>query len=127
MCFVGEIVTCYVGEKLPTSVAIRRTDKAYLMRLGPNCYVDSRYSPLSLARYINDCRTPSGHNVKFLKSKLEGCAWVIASRNIHRGEELFVDYGRWYWVTIKPIKLSYFRLEQLKESLKCEVMRASEV
>ena len=30
----GEVITCYVGEKLPTKVAIKRKDKSYLMRLG---------------------------------------------------------------------------------------------
>ena len=30
----GDVITCYIGEKLPTKIAIKRKDKSYLMRLG---------------------------------------------------------------------------------------------
>ena len=147
----GDVVTCYVGEKLPTKIAIKRNNKSYLMRLGINSkffyskalnllhfalhnvtlvtihahmlvlgkdvYVDSLYCPHSLARFINDCRTPSGHNVMFIKSAAEGCAWVIATRDIQKDEEIFVDYGRWYWALLKPTTLSYFRHNKLIRSL----------
>ena len=36
----------------------------------------------------------------------EKCAYVVAIRDILPGEELFVDYGRWYWIGKKPVKLS---------------------
>ena len=58
-----------------------------------------------LARYINDCRNVNCYNVTFLKSPGEQCAWVISTRDIHRDEEIYVDYGRWYWVGKKPKRL----------------------
>jgi SET domain-containing protein len=43
--------------------------------------------------------------VKFDKRPEEQCALVIALRDIEKGEELFVDYGRWYWLKKKPSRL----------------------
>ena len=53
----------------------------------------------------------------FLKSPIEGCAWVIATKDIQQDEEIFVDYGKWYWAMLKPTKLSHFRHNQLVNSL----------
>ena len=41
--------------------------QAYLMRLGPQVYVDARECMDVLARFINDCRNPVKHNVTFVK------------------------------------------------------------
>lgn len=68
----------------------------------------------SLCRYINDCRNPAGYNVFFDKRPDEGCAYVIAKRDIMIGEELFADYGRWYWLSLKPMRLSFRALQALK-------------
>jgi hypothetical protein len=57
------------------------------------------------SRYINDCIVPTGWNVRFDKHPEEKCAYVIALRDIELDEELFVDYGRWYWAGKKPIRL----------------------
>lgn len=65
-------------------------------------------------RYINDCRNPAGYNVSFDKRSDEGCAYVIANRDIMVGEELFVDYGRWYWLNSKPIRLSFCALQTFR-------------
>ena len=37
------------------------------MRLGPQAYVDARTRSDVLARFINDCRNPAKHNVRFDK------------------------------------------------------------
>ena len=115
----GQVLTCYMGERLVTRDAICRKDKSYLMRIGPELYIDSIDSKFSLARYINDCRTKTGYNVMFLKSRCESCAWVISTRDINKGEELFVDYGRWYWAgaSVKPNPLSFFSHTKFKNAL----------
>ena len=71
-----------------------------------------------MARYINDCRNPCGYNVEFLKSPQEKCAWVIAQRDIAVGEELFVDYGRWYWLLKPSSSLSRAELKSRTVALK---------
>lgn len=97
----GELVCTYYGRVLRTSEALRVADKSYLMRLGEQCYVDSREYPHCLARYINDCRNPAGYNATFVKytshPQYGPCALVIALRNIAVGEEVFANYGPRYW------------------------------
>jgi SET domain-containing protein len=104
---------------------MRLSDKSYLMRLGEQvslishlkplqltrslchlqCYVDAKDDLKTVARFINDCRNPNLYNVFFLKSSHDQCAYVITTREIHENEEIFVDYGRWYWVGKKPKRL----------------------
>jgi len=106
------------------------------MRLGPQVYVDARERLDVLARYINDCRNKLKYNVRFDKQpEVRGCvctalcyrchgggdviAWplsrlceqqkralVVALRRIEAGEELYVNYGRFYWVKTKGNRLS---------------------
>jgi hypothetical protein len=56
-------------------------------------------------RYINDCISPEFWNVRFDKRPEQKCAFVIATKDISPGDEIFVDYGRWYWAGKKPSKL----------------------
>ncbi|TMW69558.1 hypothetical protein Poli38472_001714 [Pythium oligandrum] len=94
----GDVVCEYVGTIFPNKVAWKRTDKAYLMKLGEGKYVDALEHPEVLARYINDCRRRAEYNVVFDKRPSEDRALVIALRDIGVDEELYVDYGRFYWI-----------------------------
>jgi phosphoglycolate phosphatase-like HAD superfamily hydrolase len=91
-----------------TREATAKADHSYLMRLGPQKYVDALEHEEVVARFINDCKNASLHNVKFVKLPGENKAKVVTLRPILPGEELFVDYGKWYWAGFdgKPIKLS---------------------
>ena len=90
------------------------------MRLGEQCYIDAREKGPDggtpcIARYINDCINPAGINVRFDKMPLATpypCANVVAIRDIEIGEELFVDYGKWYWTgcQIKPYRIPFMQL-----------------
>lgn len=106
----GQLVCRYTGQSLATAEAMRTTDKSYLMRLGAFTYVDARESPLCLARYINDCRNPLGYNVVFHKKPADRSADVVALRDIDLGEELFADYGKWYWSGLAPSRLTLAEL-----------------
>ena len=50
----------------------------------------------------------------FDKRPEEYCAHVTALRDIMDGEELFADYGRWYWLSLNPIRLSFGELQSLR-------------
>ena len=67
------------------------------MRLGEQKYVDALSHKNVLARYINDCRNSNLYNVKFVKLPNENKAKVITTRAIYPDEEIFVNYGKWYW------------------------------
>ncbi|KAK1929078.1 hypothetical protein P3T76_015371 [Phytophthora citrophthora] len=95
----GSTVCVYSGEVLANEAAWKIKDKAYLMKLGDGVYVDALNCPDVLARYINDCRGHrGGFNVHFQKRPKDGEADVIAMRDIHPGQELYVNYGRLYWL-----------------------------
>jgi len=55
-----------------------------------------RYSDVP-ARYINDPRSESAFNCTFVPDAVGLCAKVLVTREIRRGDELFVDYGELYW------------------------------
>eukprot|EP00439_Symbiodinium_sp_Y106_P080035 s2086_g18.t2 len=124
----GEVLCEYRGRTFTTAEAMRLEDKSYLMRVGwfllmdygninglgvwrlrhHACreeYIDAREDTSLIARYINDCRNPAVYNVSFEKRPGEGRALVVACRPISAGEELFVDYGRWYWAKLRPTKI----------------------
>ena len=105
-------ICVYRGDCLTTRQALRLADKGYLMRLGPQRYIDARRHLYVLARYINDCRTASGHNVVFDKQPEHWRARVMATREIHPGEEIFVDYGRIYWACLRPSRISETELRR---------------
>ncbi|KAJ1432752.1 hypothetical protein B484DRAFT_327129 [Ochromonadaceae sp. CCMP2298] len=109
----GDVVCRYVGDWLRTADAIRLKDKSYLMRLGEQSYVDARPHDRVLARYINDCINQGGWNVEFVKLPEQGCALVVATRPIAAWEELFVSYGKRYWMLQRPIRLSNAQLRAI--------------
>jgi SET domain len=94
----GAVVCEYRGVIWPNATAWRLKDKSYLTKLGDGKYVDALHCHNVLARYINDCRCKSGYNVVFCKDAVQEKADVVALRNIQPGEELYADYGRFYWV-----------------------------
>jgi SET domain-containing protein len=114
----GEVVCKYVGDRYRTGEAIRLKDKSYLMRLGEQSYVDAQPHAGVYARYMNDCINPEGWNVEFVKLPDRGCALVVALRDIECYEELFVSYGKRYWMLQKPVKLSGTQLKALRETLR---------
>ncbi|RHY32860.1 hypothetical protein DYB32_002171 [Aphanomyces invadans] len=96
--YEGDIVCVYTGHVLPTADALKVPDKSYLMRLGGGVYIDARERFDVKARYVNDCRSRGVHNVKFDKVPDRKHALVRATRTISTGDEVYVDYGTWYWL-----------------------------
>ena len=68
----------------------------------------------NLIRYINDCINPAGYNAVFQKQPELGMAYVVALRDIEVGEEIFVDYGKWYWAKLKPTRLPLSKIFELR-------------
>jgi SET domain-containing protein len=94
----GELVCEYTGRIYANKDAWQLADKSYLMKLGGGKYVDARECPHVMARFINDCRSRGTHNVVFDKRPQDNLARVVALRDISPDEELYVDYGRFYWL-----------------------------
>lgn len=96
----GTAICVYRGRVLRTAEAVRlpREEKDYLMRLGPQVYVDARSPDSCLARFVNDAQRADRQNAYFDKRPDERLAVVVALRDIAAGEEIYASYGRWYWL-----------------------------
>ena len=132
------ILCSYTGTlmTMKEALAANRTegiDTGYMMRLGSSLesttiWINALNHSEVLARFINDPRTPLAHNVTFVKDPLASPprAEVVALRDLVDGEEIFVDYGKWYWAgerlvwgqKLKPIDVGrmYAGLEVVPDS-----------
>ena len=77
---------------------------AYVFYVNRNHVVDAQDHPLELARYINDAnglqkiKGVTNNTYYVIKKKR---VFVYALKNIKAGSEIFVDYGKGYWDTIR--------------------------
>lgn len=101
----GAELTWYTGTVYRTRDALRLADKTYLMRLGEGVYVDARTHLHVVGRYANDCRCAARTNARFDKQPARRGAAMVATRPIAAGDEVFVDYGRWYVLLLLPLVL----------------------
>lgn len=95
----GTLIGHYSGKILRTRDAIRLKDKQYLMRLGPQCYIDAKQCLNVTCRYMNDIRSKLLYNVKFIKLPEETTALIVSTKKIRAKSELYVDYGPFYWLS----------------------------
>ena len=82
-------------------------DNAYIYFLKPNYVIDARHHPKSLGRYANDAKglvrtKGKSNNAKFLDDGLR--VFIAATKDIHAGDEILVEYGRGYWDTVRRNK-----------------------
>ncbi len=95
----GTRIIEYVGEKITKSESDRRAEKVlekakakgtgavYIFQLNKRYDIDGNVS-WNPARYINHaCETNCESDV------IRGHIWIIATKEIKKGEELFYDYG----------------------------------
>ena len=95
-----DCVICHYWGHLHNFMSAQQLeDHSYLMLLQGQVLCDA--GPLSQikARYINDPINEAYINVVF-RPKDDYCE-VVALRDIHQGEELYVSYGKAYWTSQK--------------------------
>lgn len=100
----GDIVVEYKGEILSWKQVKKRypdlSQIDYIFHAGPNHWVDAALTPKEFARYANDAKGVS--KVKTIRNNAEYQVikrkpYIVATRNIPAGAEIFVDYGDSYW------------------------------
>lgn len=121
----GSVICYYTGIVHTHSSASGLEDKSYLMWIRGNTLVDPRTLLHIKARYINDPLNDTLVNCAFCPAKLPNNneahedairTWVVATRDIYPGEELFVRYGDVYW-SKQPICGSRFVPVTAKEAI----------
>jgi SET domain-containing protein len=101
-----EIVTEYTGEKVSHTIGTARfilNQSDSLIYLNKKYFVDSRTDENCLATFINDASGLNKINLKnnVLMIRVRGRIFVVAKRNIKKGEELLISYGTNYWKNSK--------------------------
>lgn len=103
----GEKVIEYKGEIIDWKEYEKRVaeDKdGYLFFINKKNCIDAYSTPQHKARYANDAHGLS--RVKGLKNNCvyeieDNKCFIVATRNIKAGEEIFVDYTKEYWDCIR--------------------------
>jgi len=100
-----EIICKYEGEQVTWKECQRRNMAqvgygSYYLYINERKCVDAQHTPWAIGRYANDA---AGLNrIKKLRNNaryeiIKGDPYIMASRNIRKGEEIFVSYGKSYW------------------------------
>lgn len=93
----GTTICYYTGHHHNYRSAQRLTDRSYLICINGNSLVDAGPCLTVKARYINDPLNDKFVNCKFVSDPKHTRCFIIASRRIYAGEELFASYGDGYW------------------------------
>jgi len=94
---VGDLVAEYAGERIPTSVADARKTR-YLFELDEQWTIDGS-TRKNIARYINHSCEPNAE-AEIHDRRI----FIVATRDILRGEEITIDYGDEYFDEfIRPV------------------------
>ena len=100
----GTRIVEYKGTVKTWDEAKQDPTNGYIYFLKPNHVIDGRDHPKSLARYANDAAglvraKDKGNNARFEPDGLR--VFLVATKDIKAGDEIFVSYGKKYWDTVK--------------------------
>jgi uncharacterized protein len=105
----GEPIIEYTGEQITWAQCQKRNEAldgvgAYYFYISERKCIDALYRLDSLARYANDAagfiRIPGiRNNARF--EIIKGKPFIVASRTIMPGDEIYVSYGREYWAAMR--------------------------
>ena len=91
----GEIIAEYSRFDIFLEDCERVKDITYLYRTEENNCFDAINTNNLIARYANDGRSDEKNNCEFYE--FGGRVFMIATKDIKRGSEIFCDYGENYW------------------------------
>jgi hypothetical protein len=92
----GQDVCEYSGRELTLAQTRGLRERTYLKAVTLDLHIDGTTG--GPARLINDHVDASQHNVKFERRGRR--MWVVATRDVAEGEELFINYGRGHWLFV---------------------------
>lgn len=105
----GDIIVEYKGEKMTWAECEKRNEKAkgnlaYFFHVSKNNCVDASATLDALARYANDAdgKTKSKkYKNNSVYDIIKGKPYIVATKNIPKQSEIFVEYGKEYWESIE--------------------------
>ncbi|MDK3156655.1 SET domain-containing protein [Kamptonema cortianum] len=102
-----EIVVEYQGEEIDWQEYKERVEKdqdGYLFFINWKKCIDAFHTPGALGRYANDARGFSrmkGCRNNAVYKVIRGRVYIVSTRRIRAGEEVFVDYSADYWKAMR--------------------------
>ncbi|SIT07679.1 hypothetical protein SAMN05421788_103339 [Filimonas lacunae] len=101
----GDKIVEYTG-KITTWKEVEHTEgtNPYIFYVNKNHVIDASKDESSIAKYANDARgltriTGLVNNTEFVEEGTR--VFLIATKDIPKGGEIFVGYGKEYWDTVK--------------------------
>jgi len=94
----GTTICHYLGTRKGLLDVLRTRDLSYVYKFSLFSFIDAQEQPDVLARYVNHHFDPKARNSEFFNDGNK--AWLVASRDIRAGEELYTDYGYFYWYVL---------------------------
>ena len=92
----GDLVARYTGDQVSTGGD--HDGSAYVLELSEVVSIDAARTNTAEGRMINDSRgSGKRNNTRFSCNQAAKTAVLRATRNLKKGEELFVGYGRNFW------------------------------
>jgi SET domain-containing protein len=103
----GELIIEYTGDITTWEEVRHDANNVYIYFVNENYVINAKEHPEAIARYANDAhglrRMPGIHNnSRFVKVNAK--IFIKATKRIAAGSEIFVDYGKGYWETVKKNK-----------------------
>lgn len=100
----GELVIEYTGDITTWEQVRHDASNLYIYFVDEDYVINAKEHPEAIARYANDAhgltRKPGVHNnSRFVN--INGKIFIKATKLIKAGDEIFVDYGKSYWETVK--------------------------
>lgn len=97
--YLGEIIDWKEYEK-----RVERDEDGYLFFVNKKHCIDAWNTPEHLARYANDAaglgRVKGLKNNSVYETEGNRC-WIVSTRDIKAGEEIFVSYTKEYWDCVR--------------------------
>ena len=120
----GDIICEYEGEFVPWSECEKRAQEGhegYVFFISKNRCVDAYFTPWAMGRYANDARgigRVSGltNNAQYEIKRRNGeqRVFIVATRTILPGQEVFVHYGEDYWRYLEKTRHLFLAREREK-------------
>jgi|GEM_PF-274486 len=118
----GDIVCEYEGEMVTWAECEKRSKEGhegYVFFISKNRCVDAYFTPWAFGRYANDARGIGRvkglrNNAQYEIKKRKGVqkVFIVATGNIHLGQEIFVHYGEDYWRYLEGTREIYLERER---------------
>lgn len=99
----GDKIIEYTGDKYTWAQCLKRAEEGkgnYVFYINSRNCLDAFDRPDSLGRYANDAKGLSrvkGINNNAEYQVIKGVPYIVATKNIKPGAEIFVSYGKDYW------------------------------